>query len=384
MNTTKKIAASKDFPLVWAEVDLDALRNNLRIIRSKLSGSKVKILAIVKADAYGHGMKKTAEALKKEGVNFFGVANIDEAIELRKICPKAEILVLGSFHGSQVPFYASYRIIPTVSSIEDLNVLESRLPVSAKKFPIHAKVDTGMGRLGVWHEEAEKLFLEAKRKKKVFVDGVYTHFANADHEKKERTHRQILIFEKILQKIKALGFHPRYVHAANSMGLLRFKHAHLNLVRPGIILYGISPSKNLPLPKRLKPILTLKTRICFLREASKGRSISYGSTYKTPSKTLIATLPIGYSHGYRVGFSNKAFVLVKGKKCPVVGRVTMDQILVNVGRVPGVKRWDEVILIGEDKGQEVKAQDLADLIETIPYEISCSIHSRIPRIYKAL
>lgn len=368
--------------MVWSEINLNHLKRNLGVIRSSLKNPEVGILAIVKADAYGHGMKTVALTLAKEGVDFFGVGNIDEALELRKICLKEQILVLGSFHRSQVPLYRRHRIIPTISSVEDLNVLESMLSPAAKRFSVHVKVDTGMGRLGIWHEEAEDFFLEVRKRKRILVDGVYTHFANADHPNENPTHRQILIFEKIIQKIKKLGVSPRYIHAANSMGLLRFKRAHLNLVRPGLILYGMNPSKDHPLPKGLKPILTLKTRVSFLSVVAKGRAISYGSTYKTPRKTLIATLPIGYSHGYRVGFSNKASVVIRGKKCPVVGRVTMDQTLVNVGHVPQVKRWDEVIIIGKDRGIEVKAQDLADLVETIPYEISCAIHSRIPRIYK--
>ena len=171
-------------------------------------------------------------------------------------------------------------------------------------------------------------------------------------------------------------------HASNSMGLVRFKSAHLNLVRPGIILYGISPFKDGKLPQGLKPVLTLKTRISFIKDTEKDRTVSYGATYLTPRRTRIATLPIGYSHGYRVGFSNKAFVAIRGRICPVVGRVTMDQTLVDVGHVRDVQRWDEVTLIGKDSPVEVKARQLADLIETIPYEISCSIHSRIPRFYK--
>ncbi len=165
---------------------------------------------------------------------------------------------------------------------------------------------------------------------------------------------------------------------------MRFKHSHLNLVRPGIILYGINPAGESRPPLNLKPILTLKTRISFLKEVKKGRTISYGATHKTARATRVATLPIGYSHGYRVGFSNKAFVVIGGRKCPVIGRVTMDQTLVDVGSLPSVKRWDEVTLIGREGEAQVLAQDLANVIGSIPYEIVCSIHSRIPRIYKGI
>jgi alanine racemase len=190
------------------------------------------------------------------------------------------------------------------------------------------------------------------------------------------------LFEQIIGKIKRLGFHPRFLHAANSMGLMRFRKSHLNLVRPGILLYGIAPSEEDCVPKGIRPVLSLKTRVSFLKNVDKGRSISYGGTYETASSTRIATLPVGYSHGYRVAFSNKAFVIIGGKKCPVVGRVTMDHTLVDVGKVLSVRRWDEVTLIGKDGKVGVSAKDLAALIDTIPYEIVCSIHSRIPRIYK--
>ncbi len=368
--------------LVWAEVDLTQLKRNLRVIRARLAGTPAEILAVVKADAYGHGMKAVARTLRAAGVRFFGVANIDEAEELREVCPRENILVLGSFHGSQVPRYIRHRVIPTVSSPEDVAVLEAALPERGSAFPVHVKVDTGMGRLGVWHEEAEDFFGKIACKKMIRVEGIYTHFANADKSQKRFTSDQIRLFNRTIEAASRQGLRPRYLHAANSLGLIRFPGAHFNLVRPGIILYGLNPSSTGGLPRGIKPILSLKTRISFLKVVGKGRVISYGSTYKTPRKTRIATLPVGYSHGYRVGFSNKASVIVRGVKCPVAGRVTMDQTLVDVGRLRSVKRWDEVTLIGKDKRSRITARDLANLIDSISYEIACSIHSRIPRVYR--
>jgi len=363
-------------------VDLSALKRNLKIIRSQLTRPDTQILSIVKADAYGHGMTAVAKVLRHEGVDFFGVAAIDEAVKLRDVCPKERILVLGSFHPTQVPAYIRCRIIPTVSSLEDLDALEKQLNGAAQPFPVHVKIDTGMGRLGVWHADAMDFFIGAKRRKRILVEGIYTHFANADHRDKRLTGRQMTLFKAVIRGINSLGFYPRFIHTANSLGFLRFKGAHLNLIRPGIILYGMNPCALYPPPKGIRPILELKTRIAFLKVAEKGRTLSYGSTYKVSQKTLIATLPIGYSHGYRIGFSNKAFVVIRGRKCPVVGRVTMDQTLVDVGHVPGVRRWDEVTLIGKNGRVQVQAKDLAKIIQTIPYEITCGIHSRIPRIYK--
>ncbi len=368
---------------MWAEIDLNSLRYNLRQIRHMLKKSHAEVLAVVKADAYGHGMTSIAGALSREGVSFFGVANIDEALELRRVCRQAKILVLGSFHQSQIPLYVRAKIRPTLSSTEDLKVLEKNLKPGSL-FPVHVKVDTGMGRLGVWHDEALRLLRKIARCDKISIEGIYTHFAGSDEASGRSTHRQMVFFDRLTKEVRALGIRPKYWHAANSLGLVRFRKTHLNLVRPGILLYGLNPWKSGKLEFRLKPVLSLKARISFLKKVPAGRRLSYGGTHETSTRTRIATLPIGYSHGYRVGFSNKGFVLVKGRRCAVVGRVTMDQTLVDVGKSPSARRWDEVTLIGKEGSQCVSAEELAVLTDTIPYEIVCSIHSRIPRIYKGL
>jgi alanine racemase len=356
--------------LVWAEIDLGALRHNLREVRRHI-GPKTGVLAIVKADAYGHGMVRVAKALEKDGVRFFGVANIAEAMELRKACPRADILVLGCPHPKQVPLYLQHRIIPTVSCWEDARIFDH---IAKKRIPVHVKVDTGMGRLGIWHEEAWELFEKLRGLKNISIEGVYTHFANADHPEKVRTERQMEHFQYLLEVLKKHKALPRYIHAANSMGLARFKKSHLTLVRPGIVLYGINPFGG-SLPLKLKPVMTLKTRVALIKKVGKGRPVSYGSTYHAPRETFIAVLPIGYSHGYKVGYSNKASVEIRGRRYPVVGRVTMDQTLVDLGDRSPVRRWDEVFILG----QKVTAQELASYVGTIPYEVLCSVHTRIPR-----
>lgn len=370
-------------PLVWIEIDLNALRHNLKQIRKHVRASNSEILAIVKADAYGHGMKVIAGTLYQEGVRFFGVANWVEASELRRICPRAQILVLGSFHPNQVPSYVEWEIRPTVSCVEDVEALERYLPEKAS-FPIHLKVDTGMGRLGVWHEELEPLLDRIRSGGKIRVDGLYTHFANTDEISGAATSAQLKLFRSCLEKVRAAGFDPRYIHTSNSLGLIRFPEAHENCVRPGIALYGLNPWKNKKLPIFLKPVLSLHARISFLKEMPAGRAVSYGSTYRAKKKTRIAILPIGYSHGYRVAFSNKAQVLIREKKYPIAGRVTMDQTLVDIGLDKKIRRWDTVTLIGQQKGKSVSAEDLAALAQTIPYEIVCALHSRIPRVYIGL
>jgi len=373
----------KENPFVWVEIDLNNLRHNFRILRARAKRSGAGLLAIVKADAYGHGMAEVARTLSREGVNFFGVATLEEALRLRAVCPGAKILVLGSFHADQVAQYMGAGIRPTLSSIEDLKVFEKAVR-GRRPYPVHVKVDTGMGRLGVWHGEALKLFMELRRSTRVELEGVYTHFSSADDADGFFTRLQMHRFETVLEKLRAMGLKPRYAHAANSMGLAKYEHPHLDLVRPGILLYGLNPSKTWKPPQLLKPVMSLKARISFLKEVGEGQPVSYGRTYQTSKPTRIATLPVGYSHGYRVGLSNKGSVVVKGKRCPVVGRVTMDQTLVDVGKVPGVRRWDVVTLLGRDGKGRVTAEELAKELDTIPYEIVCGIHSRIPRFYKGL
>ena len=382
--------------MVWVEIDLNRLRHNLRALRSLASPSGAQILAVVKADAYGHGMAAVTRALYGEGVRFFGVASLEEALALRTTLARlpagrqAKILVLGSFHSDQVADYAQNSIRPTISSLEDLQFFEKgleRLPrrvTACAAYPVHVKVDTGMGRLGVWHGEALRLFQVLRGDRCVRLEGVYTHFSSADEKEDDFTKLQMHRFETVLEKLRAVGLVPEYAHAANSLGLARFKDSHLNLVRPGLLLYGLNPRQGWKSPVRLKPVMSLKARISFLKNVPAEQPLSYGRTYQTPKATRIATLPVGYSHGYRVGFSNRGYVVVKGRRCPVVGRVTMDQTLIDVGGVPKIRRWDVVTLLGEEGAGRVSAEELAGWLGTIPYEVVCAIHSRIPRIYKGL
>ena len=369
---------------LWAEVNLSLLRENLRTVRKVARASSAEVLAIVKADAYGHGMKAVAKTLAAEGVDFFGVANLDEAMELRKVCPKAKILVLGSFHKGQLPDFLKSDIIPIVSGWEDVRAIARFLQNRRIPFAVHVKIDTGMGRLGIWHLEAAEFFEKIRRQKNIFVEGIFTHFSSADKKDEVFTKIQLSRFNQALETASQFGLKPRYIHAANSLGILRFKDSHFNLIRPGIILYGINPGADPAWKKGLSPILELKARIAFLKEVAKEQPISYGASFITSHRTRIAVLPVGYSHGYRIGFSNKASIIVGGKRCPVVGQVTMDQTMLDLSGVPQARRWDPVTLIGQEGQTAVLVEELASLAETIPYEILCSLHSRIPRIYKGL
>ncbi len=376
-------APKNNFPMAWTEIDLKALKNNLAVIRQRISDHKPEILSVVKADAYGHGMEEISKALFKEGLRFFGVATIQEAAALRRVLPSVRILVLGSFHPSHAALFVAGRITPTISSIEDAHFFSKACRNLKQAYPIHVKIDTGMGRLGVWHEDAAKLFSEIKKMKTLSVEGIYTHFANADHSDKIHTQRQIDLFNQAVKAIQKIGISPKYLHASNSMGLARFKNAHFNLVRPGILLYGINPGNDSSLDRELKPVLSLKARVSFIKETPKGRAVSYGSTYRASKPTKIATLSIGYSHGYWVGFSNKADVIIRGRRYPVAGRVTMDQTLVDLGSSSNVKRWDIATLIGRENNAQITAKELSQYVETIPYEIVCAISQRLHRSYKS-
>lgn len=365
-----------------AEIRLDHLRHNLREIRRCTRSAGAGVLAVVKADAYGHGMREIARALEREGVRFFGVANIDEAIELRRACPRARILVLGAPATAEAARYIRARVTPTISDAEEALFFERAARKARRTLAVHVKIDTGMGRLGVWHEDAAPFFDKLRGCRHLEVEGVYTHFSRADARHRAHTYAQAKRLAAALGTARRYGFRPRYVHASNSMGLSRFPHLHFDLVRPGIVLYGIDPAPGHRLSGKLKPVMRLKTRVSFVKSAGPGRTISYGARHRVRRRTTIATLPFGYSHGYRVALSSKAHVLIGGRRCPVIGRVTMDQTLVDLGPRAKVRRGDEAVLIGRQGRSEVRAEELARLAGTIPYEIVCSVHPRIPRTYK--
>ena len=364
----------------WAEVDLDAVRYNLEQTK-KLVGEETSVLVVVKGNAYGHGIFEVSETLKDIGVDFLGVATLDEALYLRERGINVPVLILGSVLQHELEPAIKNNITLTLCDIElakALNQIASQL----NKIPnVHIKIDTGMGRIGVWHEEAFDFVKEVAGLKNIFIEGIYTHFSIAGRDKFFTTY-QIDSFTTLLQRLRRAGIEISRCHAANSLATVSLKKSHLNLVRPGIIIYGMYPKKNFSRKLHLKPALSLKTRVVFLKKTPAGRSISYGRTYITQKSTVIATLPIGYADGYGRILSNKAKVLVKGQRAPVVGKVTMDQTMIDVGHIEGIKLGDEVVLIGRQGDNEIRCEELARVAGTIPYEIVCSITNRVPRIYK--
>jgi alanine racemase len=364
----------------WAEIDLDAIRYNFSQIKKCISPG-VKIMSVVKANAYGHGIVEVSKTLSSSGVDYLGVATMDEAVTLRQHNIKKPILVLGSILPHEIEAAFKHNVTFTVCNNELLKEVSGRARSKKAKAKVHLKIDTGMGRIGVWHEEAMPFIKRILDYQNLFLEGIYTHFSSAGRDE-FFTNYQIESFERLLSCLERDGIHIPIRHSANSIAVVDLKRSHLNMVRPGIIIYGMYPKRNFAKFFRLRPALSLKTKIAYLKEVPAGRSISYGRTYITDKDTRIATLPIGYADGYERILSNKAYVLVKGRIAKVVGKVTMDQVMIDVGHVKGVKLGDEVVLIGKQGKYQITTEELAKLSGTIPYEIVCSIGSRVPRIYK--
>ncbi|MDD2679372.1 MAG: alanine racemase [Candidatus Omnitrophica bacterium] len=359
----------------WAEINLDNLEHNFFQIKKRLD-PHTKILVTVKADAYGHGLIPASERLERCGVDFLGVASIDEGIVLRKAGIKSPILVLGLILKSDLLPLFEYDLAISVCDEELSNALNNKARQLGKKAKVHIKVDTGMGRIGIPHYDACKLARKIYGLKHIETEGIFTHFAFADMNKKF-TFYQIDLFDKLIRKLTGAGINIPLVHAANSMGILDYKHSHFNMVRPGLVIYGLYPKENLKV--NLKPVLSLKTKIIFVKKVPAGSGISYGHEYVTSKPARIVTLPIGYGDGYPRNLSNKAPVLIGGKRFRICGRICMDQIMVDVGNAP-VRIGDEAVLIGSQGKDKITAEELAGLCGTIPYEIVCGLGSRIPRV----
>jgi alanine racemase len=367
----------------WAEIDLDALAHNFQLIKQRV-GDGVKILAAVKANGYGHGAVECARSLEREGVDWLGVALPEEGIELRQAGITRPILCLSGFWLAQENALLAHKLTPVAYRLDTIESLDRAARDANTTANIHLKIDTGMGRLGV-RVDAVGEFCDALTKfKNIRVEGLMTHLAAADDEsKQEFTDNQLAKFEAAIAVFRERGFQPTLIHAANSAAAFANSRARGNMVRPGGALYGFTrdvlPS-NIETPP-LRPVMSLYSRIVLLKKVPKGEYLGYGCTFQTQRDSSIATIPIGYEDGYRRALSNKARVIVRGKFAPVVGRVSMDLMLVDVTDVPNVSIDDRVTLIGHAGESSITAEDLGELAETISYEITCGISNRVPRIY---
>ena len=353
------------------EIDLEALRHNFSQAR-RLVGQATSILAVVKSDAYGHGMVEVARELENQGVEYLGVSTCQEAVTLRKEGIKAPILILLGVEKDECAQVIQHGLTPVLYRLDIANEISSAALAAGIQVPVHLKIDSGMGRLGVPYPEADSFFREIKPLQGIQVEGLLSHFASADEHDKSFSALQLDRFRRILALAEGMGFTFRYTHIANSAGVIDLPDSYLQLVRPGLMLYGAPPSHELHHPVSLKPVMTLKTRVLQLKEVESGSPIGYGSTYITSRPSRIATLPVGYDDGYNRLLSNKGEVLVRNHRAPVVGRVSMCLITVDVTEVPGIKTGDEVVLLGRQGDQEITADEIAAKIGTINYEIFCS------------
>ncbi len=368
----------------WAEVNLDNLAANFNSIRNRV-GTVATVMAVVKADAYGHGAVQCARRLQQENAEWFAVALPEEASELRHSGIDRPILSLGGFWPNQASMCVQERITPVVFRHDMISAIDSAAGSAGVIADVHLKVDTGMGRLGVRFDQLGEFIEPLKNFKNVRIDGLMTHFAAAeDLACQPLTLDQIRRFNDSVDLLREHGYRPTHLHLANSAGIYGHRESWGNMVRPGGVLYGLWRDV-LPLSvgePRLLPVMSMHSTINLLKWVPEGETIGYGCTFEASRKTLIATLSVGYHDGYMRGLSNRSNVIVRGTFAPVVGRVSMDLTLVDVTNVPGVEVGDRVTLLGSDEaGHSLTAEDLARIAGTFSYEVTCGISSRVPRVY---
>ena len=359
-------------------VDLDRLAANFRAIAAHVAPARV--LAVLKANAYGHGLVPVARLYERLGAAMLGVAFLEEGIRLRRAGVAADILVLGGILGSQIPLFLDHDLVITASSVDKLLAVEEAAARTGRTARVHLKIDTGMGRIGVRWTNAARLAEAALRAPHVRVEGVFSHFANADALDPGHARVQLARFHEALAAIEATGLRVPLRHIANSGAILRLPEAHLDMVRPGILLYGVYPSREVPRTVAVEPALTWRSRVVYFKVVLPGHAVGYGSTWAPDRPTRVVTVPVGYGDGYPRRLSGRAEVILRGKRRPVVGRVSMDQITVSIGW-DSAWNGDEVVLLGRSGDLAITAEELADLAGTIPYEILTGINTRVPRVY---
>ncbi|HHW07319.1 MAG TPA: alanine racemase [Clostridia bacterium] len=367
---------------VWVEVNLAAIEHNFNLVR-KLVKPDTKIMAVIKANAYGHGAVEVAKRLAGTGASYFGVATQQEALELRRAGIQVPILILGFTPLEDAEITVAHDIAQTVFSLDQGEALSRAAVKLGRRAVVHVKIDTGMGRLGLPPREDSARVIEALLKLPgIKVEGIFSHLARADEQDKTAALEQERRFSKFIQVLEAKGISIPLKHLANSAATMALPETHFDLVRPGIMLYGLYPSPEMEETQvPLCPALSWKTRIVQLKEVPRGTAISYGGTYVTGETTLVATLPVGYADGLRRVLSNRGEVIVGGRRAPIIGRVCMDQTMVDVTGIPNVAVGDVVTIIGKEGEAEITAGEMAHLAGTISYEVVCGISARVVRKY---
>lgn len=364
------------------EVDLDALEHNMKQFRRHLQ-ENVRMMAVVKADAYGHGAVQIAKTALSSGASYLAVAFVDEAVELRNAGISAPILILGYTPPHAFPTAVQYDLTCTVYSHENLRQMMETAKKVGKALRVHVKVDTGMGRLGLFPEDVLPFVRDMVQSPYIEWEGIFTHYATADETDKDYALKQEQKFKQVVETLARENLQPKIAHIANSAGSIDLSERTYNMVRLGISMYGLYPSAEVNRQSvSLQPVLTLKTKVASLKKPVAGTGVSYGKTYIASGEEWIAALPIGYADGINRHLSNRGHVLINGKKVPIVGRICMDQLMINVTEAMPVAVGQEVVLYGRQLQSEIAVDEVAELLGTINYEVTCMLSHRIPRIYK--
>ena len=364
-------------------IDHGALRWNLREIRAKV-GDRVKILSMVKANGYGHGAAAVAQTLRAAGGDAFGVATLEEGVELRRASIQSPILVLAGVYPDQIEQFLAHRLTPVVHELERLKQLEAAAAERGATLNAHVKLDTGMGRLGLLAAEFTTWIPQLKNLRALKIEGVFSHFSQAESVDGAYTQKQLKIFTEVTERLRAAGIAIGLRHFANSAATITLPAAYFEMVRPGIMLYGVYPSPEMSKQIELKPVLKWMTGILQLKKVRAGTAISYGQTFVTKRESLIATLPVGYADGYPRVLSNRGAALVRGQRAPIAGRVCMDLTMLDVTDIRNVRQGDEVVLLGRQGDAAISADEMAAWADTISYEILTSISVRVPRVHQNL
>lgn len=372
----------------WAQIDLNALQYNYNVVKSMIN-PKSKIMCVVKADAYGHGAKRLSKEFSKLGADWFAVSNLEEAMQIRKAGVNKPILILGYTPVNMVQVLSDNNISQAAISEDYTKKLSLRAEKINKKIKVHIKLDTGMNRIGILDQNdiqrknAVKSIENILNMSGLIVEGLFTHFAVADEgiDGEDYTRMQYENFKCVISDLKEKGIKIPLCHCCNSAAIIDYPDMDMDMVRPGIILYGLLPSNKLKSKLRLKPVMQLKSTVSLVKEIDAGVKISYGGNFISDKKMKIATVPIGYADGYPRYMSGKGEMIVKGKRAKIVGRICMDQLMLDVTDIDGVNQGDIVTVLGGEKESRISANDIADINNTINYEIICLVGKRVPRIY---
>jgi len=374
------IDSSDTIRATWAEVDLGVLRRNFRLIREKISAARhVGVMLMVKANAYGHGLVEVTKALS-DLADCVGVAVLEEGILLRHEGVTSPIIVMGGIWGDQIPHFIKHDLILSASSVDRLLQIDDAAKAMGRRAKVHLKIDTGMERVGIHYFNAHKLQEAAIKCDSVDVLGIYSHFANADA--KDLTHAKLQLerFQEVLAFYEKRSIPRPTAHMANSAALLRMPESHFDLVRPGLLLYGICPSPYVPKNIDVSPAMTWKSRVVYFKVVPPEHPVSYGSTWKSDHPVRVVTIPVGYGDGYFRAMSNRSQVIIHNRKYPQVGTICMDQLMVNI-ECDSAYNGDEVILLGSSESERITVEDMAIWANTVPYEVLTAVNARVPRVY---